>query len=53
MLDEVPFPWYHRKIKDFCRYKIMSTEAARIRKYVIRDVLQCRYRGYDKVGIVT
>jgi hypothetical protein len=30
----------------------MSIKAARIRKHVIRDVLQCRYGGYDKVGIV-
>ena len=33
------FLWYHRKIKDFHRYEIMSTEAAGIHKYVIRDVL--------------
>ena len=53
MPDEVPFLWSHRKIKDFHRNEIMSMEAAGIRKQVIRDVLQCRYGGYDKVGIVT
>ncbi|XP_021311955.1 protein FAR1-RELATED SEQUENCE 5 [Sorghum bicolor] len=53
MPDEVPFLWSHRKIKDFHRNEIMSMEAAGIRKHVIRDVLQCRYGGYDKVGIVT
>jgi len=53
MPDEVLFLWSHRKIKDFHRNEIMSMEAAGIRKHVIRDVLQCRYGGYDKVGIVT
>ena len=53
MPDGVPFLWSHRKIKDFHRNEIMSMEAAGIRKHVIRDVLQCRYGGYDKVGIVT
>ena len=53
MPDELPFLWSHRKIKDFHRNEIMSMEAAGIRKHVIRDVLQCRYGGYDKVGIVT
>ena len=53
MPDEVLFLLSHQKIKDFHRNEIMSMEAAGIRKYVIRDVLQCRYGGYDKVGIVT
>ncbi|KAL6863757.1 hypothetical protein ACP4OV_016660 [Aristida adscensionis] len=50
--DETPFLWSHWKMKDFQKTEIMSMEAAGIRKHVIMDVLQCRYGGYDKVGIV-
>jgi hypothetical protein len=52
-MPEVPFLWSHRKTKDFHRNEIMSMEAARTCKHVIRDVLQCRYGVCDKVGIVT
>ncbi|KAL6858786.1 hypothetical protein ACP4OV_017788 [Aristida adscensionis] len=52
MPDEAPFLWSQRKMKDFQKTEIMSMEAVGIRKHVIMDVLQCRYGGYDKVGIV-
>ena len=52
MQNEVPFLWSHRKMKDFQKTEIMAMEGVGIRKHVIMDVLQCRYGGYGKVGII-
>ncbi|XP_062203811.1 protein FAR1-RELATED SEQUENCE 5-like [Phragmites australis] len=50
--DETPFLRSQRKMTESLKSEIKLMESMGIRKHVIMDILECRYGGYDKVGII-
>ncbi|KAL6885488.1 hypothetical protein ACP4OV_010267 [Aristida adscensionis] len=49
---ETPFLRSQRKMKEHLKSEIKQMESMGIRKHVIMDILECKYGGYDKVGII-